>query len=100
MSNAMVSPAGRSGMQPEDQSKCEFWKYSQRGHDEITLAYFSAKYFIYMVWGFNIVMFASGIVGSSEVKSHQQQGISRSRPVCALLLPWLALAHSEYHSSE
>ena len=41
-------------------------------HDEITLAYSGAKYFIYMflVWGLNI--FASGIVGSHDVKLCQQ----------------------------
>ena len=34
-----------------------------------------------------MLMFASGIVGSSNVKLCQQLGISRSRTVCALPLP-------------
>ena len=47
-------------------------------HDEITPVYFGAIYFIHMfrVWGLNMLMFASGIVGSSDVKLRQQLGIS------------------------
>ena len=43
---------------------------------------------MFRVWGLNI--FASGVVGSGDIKLRQQLGIPRSRTVCA----WPSLAAS------
>ena len=79
-----------------DESNAPFWKYFiRRGHDdrqcmhdEITLVYFGATYFIYMfrLCGLNMLMFASRIVGISEVKLRRQLWISQSRTDSALPL--------------
>ena len=49
-------------------------------HNEITCLYLGVTNYIYMfrAWGLNMLVFASGIVGSSEVKLRGQMWISRS----------------------
>ena len=50
--------------------------------NEITFLYLGVINFIYMflVWGLNnfMLVFASGIVGSNEIKLRQQKGVFRS----------------------
>ena len=49
-------------------------------HNEMTSLYLGVIKFIYMfwVWGLNMLMFASGIAGTSCLKLRQQMGVSRS----------------------
>ena len=79
--------------------RCSFWGRShwKALHNEITCLYLGVIYFIYMfrVWGLNMLMLASGIVGSSKFKWRQHTGVPiyRNLPDNLFLLKNKRLAH-------
>ena len=56
-------------------------------HYEITLLYLGAKYFIYMfrVWGLNMLMFASRIVGGIEEVTSATVDFPKQTSLCIAL---------------